>query len=180
VRPFATGAELLDALAELQPCIIVMSLRGSEPENLHVLANLRNRGFEWPVIALAENVTVSVAVAAMKQGALDVVEKPFETSLTDELLESVRQALLVSLAAAERVRRPLALIESLSPIELKVLRGLLGGHTNKSVAEICNLSVRTVEMHRARLLERLGVETLVKAVRIALEAGVEPMEGPAD
>jgi two-component system response regulator FixJ len=180
VRPFANGAELLDALAELQPCIIVMSLRGPEPENLHLLANLRDHRFEWPVIALADNVTVSDAVAAMKQGVVDIVEKPFETNLTDELLERVRQALLGSLAAAERARRPLALIKSLSPIELQVLRGLLGGHTNKHVAELCNLSVRTVEMHRARLLERLGVENLVKAVWIAFEAGVEPLDGPSD
>ena len=175
-RPFAGVLDFIASLAELQPAVILSPLSGSGSDVYLLLAELREREAPWPVIVLADKVEVSEAVALMKLGAFDVIEKPIEEQLLKEVIEDAHKDLVVTLATLNRMQRARALINALSPREIQVLQALLAGHPNKRVADLCGISVRTVEMHRANLLERLGVETLVGAVRIALEARVEPLD----
>jgi FixJ family two-component response regulator len=177
--PFVEATDLLGSLAELQPGVILLRLRGQFLATQSFLAAAQDRELGWPLIVLADAIQTSEAVAAMKLGASDVLNKPLQAQ---ELLEAIKSAgnkFTERLAAADRVRRARTRVDALSPRELEVLRALLAGYTNKRVAEICHISVRTVEMHRAHLLERLGVETVIGVVRVALEAGVEPLDEQA-
>ncbi len=178
-RPFSSGDDFLSSLAELRPGVILLRLLPNDPDPSAFLANLRERQLAWPVIALADGIGLPETVAAMKLGASDVVEKPIQVQVLLGAVESARQELTASLAAADRAQRSRARLEALSPRELEVLRALLAGYTNLRAAELCNISVRTVEMHRANLIKALGVETFVGAARVAWEAGVEPLNREA-
>jgi two-component system response regulator FixJ len=178
-RPFLNTSDLMASRAELQPGIVLFHLSEKTSSAHAVLAAVPKWQLRWPVVILADVIGASEAVALMKLGASDVIEKPVEAQALAEAIESAGRDLAERLIASDRVRRSQARINALTPRELEVLRALLAGYTNKRVAELCSISVRTVEMHRANLLERLGVETLVGAVRIALEAGVKPLDQDA-
>ena len=121
------------------------------------------------MIVLSGQADVTTAVRAMKAGAVDFIEKPYDA---DGLVEAIE-------AAMEKPGRPAirrqaakaaARIAMLSPREREVLDGLVAGRTNKSIAFDLGISYRTVEMHRARMLKRLGTRRLAEAVRLAVLA----------
>lgn len=179
VRPFLFGADFLGSLSELQAGVVLLRLVRSSTQSLELLSNIRRRGVHWPVIVLADEIGVSEAVAAMKLGASDIVERAAEVQVLVDALATAGEELAASLVTADRTARSRALIGALSARELEVLRALLAGYTNNRIASLCNISVRTVEMHRANLLHRLEVDSIVGAVRVALEAGVEPLRADA-
>jgi two-component system response regulator FixJ len=119
---------------------------------------------------------VSVAVQAMKAGAVDFLEKPFGE---DVLLASLTRAFGLLKDRAEKAERRTAAqgrIALLSSRESEVLRGLMAGHSNKLLARRLDISLRTVEMHRANMMDRLQVGSLAEALTLAVQAGVEPLE----
>jgi two-component system response regulator FixJ len=119
---------------------------------------------------------VSVAVQAMKAGAVDFLEKPFGE---DVLLASLTRAFGLLKDRAEKAERRTAAqgrIALLSSRENEVLRGLMAGHSNKLLARRLDISLRTVEMHRANMMDRLQVGSLAEALTLAVQAGVEPLE----
>lgn len=179
VHPFASAADFLAALAELAPGVVMMNLRGDAQGDLIVPDELRQRGIRWPLFVVAQDIDVSMAVRAMKLGAWDVIERPVELAALLDALDEALQKFVSDSGSADRTGRARALIAALPPRELQVLRALLAGYTNKHVAELCGVSVRTVELYRSHILERLGVGTMVGAVRIALEAGVQPWDREA-
>jgi len=117
---------------------------------------------------------VPTAVQAMKAGALDFIEKPIDE---DRLLAAVDAALrdgshkLRDAEAAQAAQR----IAPLSPRERQVLNGIVAGKANKVIAYDLDISVRTVEVHRARLLARLGTHSMAEAIRIAVMAALVSM-----
>ena len=155
--------------------MILLRVRSADAPVLAFLEELRERRLGWAVVALADEIGVCEAVALMKLGLSDVIEKPAQAPVLLEALQNASDHLSANLAATDRVQRSRAQIDTLSPRELEILRALLAGYTNKRVAEHFNISVRTVEMHRANMIERLGVDTLVGAAQLAFEAGVEPL-----
>ena len=174
-RPFQNGPDFLGSISELRPGVILLRVRSADAPALAFLEELRERRLGWAVVALADEIAVCEAVALMKLGLSDVIEKPVKAPVLLEALQNASNYLAANVAASDRVQRSRAQIETLSPRELEVLRALLAGYTNKRVAEHFNISVRTVEMHRANMIERLGVDTLVGAAQLACEAGVEPL-----
>ena len=127
---------------------------------------------ELPVIFMTGHGDVPMAVEAMRRGALDFVEKPFEHQA---LLARVREALTLAVRRREELaRRRLArsLLAGLSPREREVLRLVVQGRLTKQVAAELGISVRTAEVHRARLLHKLGVSSTPELVRLALEGGI--------
>ena len=166
-----SGFALLEALPSFHEGAIGCVLTdGRMPglDGLQLLRRLKGGGFRRPVVVMTAHGDVSTAVRAMKAGALDFVEKPFDDGA---LLAVVEAALGTSQAAgaagaddaAERVA-------ALSPREREVLDLLIAGKSNKLVARDLGLSPRTVEVHRARLMARLGVGSLAEAVRLAVQA----------
>jgi two-component system response regulator FixJ len=143
-----------------------------EMDGLELLQALAARGPLPPVIVITGHGEVPMAVQAMKLGARDFVEKPFEPRL---LLASIRDALArgsrAGGAADPVIARRLAL---LTPREREVLDQLVIGRANKVIARELAISPRTVEIHRARVMEKMDAESLSQLVRMAIAAGVAP------
>jgi two-component system response regulator FixJ len=142
-------------------------------DGLEVQARLRQMGVPLPVIVLTARGDVATAVRAMKAGAIDFIEKPFD----DEVLLNAIEASLAPAGQGDRADKALDAarrIAALSPREQQVLDALLAGRPNKMIAYDLGLSVRTVEVHRARMMERLGVRQLSEAIRLAIMAKLAP------
>lgn len=175
-RPFASGVDLLDSLAQLHPGCILLDVRMPEMDGFAVMDALAERAVEWPVIVMTGHGEVSVAVRAMKAGAIDFLEKPFDEAQLLASLERAFELLEDRRQRADRKRAAEQRIADLSTREREVLRGLMAGLANKLLARRLDISLRTVEMHRANMMFRLGVGSLAEALTLAVQAGVEPLE----
>ena len=179
VRAFESGQALLKMAGSLIPGCVVFNLE--EAGDLVVASELKAARAHLPVVAVgASGGDVGFAVRAMKAGAVDFLE----ASWTPEALQfAVRTALAEIHAEADRARggdEARARIAALSARERAVLEGLLAGGTNKTIGRALGLSPRTVEIHRARVMEALGAHTLSEAILIATAAGVRPANHDGD
>ncbi|WP_018266380.1 response regulator FixJ [Methylosinus sp. LW4] len=147
---------------------IVTDVRMPEMTGIELLLKVKNMGLSLPVVVISAHADVPLAVQAMKEGALDLLEKPF----TDEsLLSAVRQALAYDsgkrardLQAQEIQRR----LTTLTSRENEVLAALLRGQPNKIIAHELGISVRTVEVHRANVMAKMQAGSLPELVRMSL------------
>jgi two-component system response regulator FixJ len=170
--PFAGGAELLDILDHLMPACILLDL--DEPDNfgLDVLRELSERRPAWPVVALSARREVALAVETMKLGALDFLEKPVSAPALAAALAPAWKALEISVEESEARRSAQERVARLTAREVDISMALLGGWPNKTVAHEFGISVRTVEMHRAHIMAKLGVKNLAEAAVLATQAGL--------
>ena len=152
--------------------VILLDVQMPKMNGLAVQKALNERGCEMPVIVLTGHGDVSVAVQAMKAGAVNFVEKPYEKQVLlqainegFEHLDSLHQGALQKTEAEKR-------LSHLSPRERDILNGLVEGLTNKGIANSLDISPRTVEIHRANMMDKLGVDSLSAALRIAFAAGL--------
>ena len=175
-RPFVGGVDFVEALGELCPGVILLDLRMPDMDGFRVMTELTQRGVQWPVLAMTGHGEIAVAVRAMKLGALDFIEKPFAEELLLGCLDRAFVVLEEKTRSAEEQQAALDKLAQLTRRECEVLRGLLAGLPNKSLARRLEISLRTVEMHRANMMERLGVSSLAEALTLAVRAGVEPLE----
>jgi two-component system response regulator DctR len=161
---YASGVDFLAALAAepLRGCVL-LDVRMEPMSGLQVHDELVRRGVQLPVLFLSGHGDIAMAVDALRKGAYDFIEKPF---LDDSLLERVQHALAIDAArsqdnakAAERQAR----LDSLSEREHEVLRRVATGKLNKQIADELCIAVRTVEVHRARGLAKLGVRSAAEA-----------------
>jgi two-component system response regulator FixJ len=159
---------LAAASGRLTGCIL-LDLWMPGMDGLEVQTRLRRMGILLPVIVMTAGGDVQTAVRAMKAGAIDFIEKPFD----DEVLLNAIKASLAPAGQGDRADKTLDAarrLAALSPRERQVLDALLAGRPNKVIAYDIGLSVRTVEVHRARMMERLGVHQLSEAIRVAVMA----------
>lgn len=173
VRPFSSGVELLRQARALEPGCILLDIRMPGMDGLEVQQALREQGVALPVIIMTGHGDIAVAVRAIKAGAIDFIEKPFEKEILLSALDQGFSRLRKEerdLAKAERAELRIA---SLTPRERDVLAGLAQGLPNKTIASDLGLSPRTVEIHRANLMHKLGVHSLSEALRIAFAAGMD-------
>ena len=170
--PYTTpGAYLLEA-PHLSGGCVLLDVKMPGISGLEVQARLRAIGFVLPIIVLTGQGDIQTAVLAMKAGAFDFLEKPYEDEV---LLAAIEAALAASpddhihqaVESAQRIAR-------LSPREREVLDALVAGASNTVIAFDLGLSVRTVEVHRARMMERLGTRQLAEAIRLAILATLAP------
>lgn len=181
VETYASGPAFLDAPVSPEgarggggrACVLT-DVRMPGLDGIELLRRLRERGFREPVVVMTAHGDVSTAVRAMKAGAADFVEKPFD----DEALLATIGAALDDAARPGATADAAARIAALSPRERQVLALLTAGKSNKEVARDLDLSSRTVEVHRARLMAHLGVGSLAEAVRLAVQAELGPPHGP--
>jgi two-component system response regulator DctR len=166
------GQGLLDAAAALQGnwghAVVVLDIRMAPMSGLVTFEHLKAMACPWPVLFLTGNGDVSMAVAAVKNGAWDFMEKPFQDNV---LVDRVEQALAAAKAAGVSDQETLRLkqaLSSLSPREREVLDQLILGHYNKNIADHLGISQRTVEFHRANVFEKMGV---VSATELAHKLG---------
>ncbi len=168
----ASAEELLSRLDGLRPGCLVIDIRMPGMDGLALQLELAARGSRLPVIVVTGHADVGLAVRAMKAGAVDFIEKPYSVedlinAVTTALsrMADTRQTLAHADAAAQRVA-------SLTPRERDVLIRLVEGRPNKVIAHDLGISPRTVEIHRANLMEKLGCRSLAEAVRVAIAAGI--------
>ncbi len=172
--PFGSSADFLESLDDLEPGCILLDLRMPKPDGFDVMEELRRRDIDWPIIVMTGHGEVKSAVRAMKLGAVDFIEKPFAEST---LLACFEQAFRVLREREDDSRRRRAArdrVALLTARESDVLTGLLAGETNRQIGMRLGISLRTVEMHRGNMMERLGVANLAEALALALEAGLKP------
>lgn len=172
VQAYETGVELLKNVRNLEPGCVLLDIRMPEMDGLEVQRALREAGCLLPVVIMTGHGDVSVAVQAMKAGAVDFIEKPFDKQHLLSTLESARARLGQASASKDRGEEARHRLNVLTPREHDVLVGLVQGLPNKTIAYDLGISPRTVEIHRANLMEKLGVRSLSEALRIAFAAGL--------
>lgn len=175
VRPFASGGDFLDSLGMLAPGCVLLDLKMPELSGFDILDALGAHLRKFPSVAITGYGDLRTAVEAMKRGAMDFLEKPFTDEALLLALEEVFATLDDEVKADSAQRCAAKLVTSLSRRERETLQGLVGGLPNKAVANKLGISVRTVEMHRSNLMDRLGVKSLAEAAHIALAAGLKPL-----
>ena len=171
VETFASGVNFLKVARSLDPGCVLLDVRMPEIDGLAVQANMKEHGIALPVIVMTGHGDVTVAVAAMKAGAVDFLEKPFERA---ELLAAMDNGFArIEQTVYREDRAALAVIRlaALTPRECDVLKGLVHGLPNKTIAFNLGISPRTVEIHRAHLMTKLNVRSLSEVLRIAFAAG---------
>jgi two-component system, LuxR family, response regulator FixJ len=168
VSAFADAGGLLDELDGTTPGCAVLDVRLPDMDGLSLQRELRKRDIRMPVVFITGHGDIPMAVRAVNEGALAFLEKPFSD---DSLIEAVRHALAIDAerraGAAERaeVEERLA---GLTPRERQVLEALLEGKPNKLIARDLDVSVRTVEIHRGNLMQKMGAKSASHLARLAL------------
>ncbi|WP_395391330.1 response regulator [Novosphingobium sp. BL-8A] len=173
---FESGDAFLEVAPTLDPGCLLLDLHMPGTPGLQVLAAIGDAPSRFVPIVLTGEGDVSVAVQAMKLGAADFIEKPCDHLKLIAALEAAFSHQAASRAAAQRKEQAITMLEQLSPRERDVLMGLIDGQSNKVIAHDLDISPRTVEIYRAKLMEKLGVRSLSEALRIAFSAGLVPMD----
>ena len=174
VRLHESALAFLDAMTETATGCIVTDVRMPGIDGIELLRRLKARGFGLPVIVMTGHADVPMAVEAMKEGAVDFIEKPFDDDL---FLAAVRKALRLQEQHAQRdaqVTEVQARLHGLSERERQVLEGLVAGKANKVIAYDLGISPRTVEIYRANVMTKMQAGSLSELVRMALVVGGLP------
>jgi two-component system response regulator FixJ len=173
VSAYPSGVELLKEGKDLPPGCILLDVRMPEMDGLQVQEALKERGISHPVIVMTGHGDVTVAVQAMKAGAVDFIEKPFEKAVLLSAIEEGFSRIEHAGRSRARAEEAQVRLQALTPRERDVLEGLVRGYPNKTIAYDLDISPRTVEIHRANLMSKLGVASLSEALRIAFAAGLD-------
>jgi FixJ family two-component response regulator len=180
VETFAGAQELLTRpLANAHGCIL-MDIKMPHTTGIELQAKLMDSGVGLPIIFLSAHADVALTVRAMKAGALDVVTKPFKASA---LLDAVRRAIArdearhVQQDEYEQVRQR---FETLTPREQTVMNLVVAGNRNRQVAALIGASVKTVKVHRSRVMAKMRASSLPELVRMANRLGLPQSADPTD
>lgn len=172
VECYGSGLVFLNDIEAKQPGCILLDIRMPAVSGLKLQEALVSQGVTWPLVILSGHGDITAAVTAMKAGACDFVQKPYQGKA---LVAAIKAAFLKweqQGSGTSEIGRSAELLAKLSKRELEVLQALGRGLPNKLTAHELGISIRTVEMHRANLMGKLGVRSLSEALRIAFEAGM--------
>ena len=172
VQTWPSGVAFLKEARNAPTGCILLDVRMPEMDGLEVQQALLTNGIAMPVIVLTGHGDISIAVRAMKAGAVDFIEKPFEKAILLEAIEVAFDRLEDREARAGRAEDARTAVAGLTAREQDVLDGLAQGLPNKTIAYDLGISPRTVEVHRANVMTKLGVRSLSEALRIAFAAGL--------
>jgi len=173
VETYDSGTDLLKNSGDLKDGCILLDIRMPGMDGLEVQQALQDRGVGLPVIIMTGHGDVALAVKAMKAGAVDFIEKPFDKGALLSSLGEGFSRLSRKEVTGERKRDAEVRLQCLTPRERDVLDGLAQGLPNKTIAYDLGISPRTVEIHRANLMTKLEVRSLSEALRIAFAAKEE-------
>jgi len=171
VRLHESASAFLDHVKQAAAGCIVTDVRMPGLDGIAFLRHLKARGFHLPVIVMTGHADVPLAVEAMKEGAIDFIEKPFDDEI---FLRTIRTALERNEQTARQGAETAAAqarLQSLSERERQVLEGLVAGKANKVIAHDLGISPRTVEIYRSNVMTKMQVRSLPELVRLALAAG---------
>jgi two-component system response regulator FixJ len=175
VVAYSSGTAFLGGLSDAAPGCILLDIHMPGITGLEVQGRLRERNLSWPVVVLTGQGDVGIAVQAIRNGAFEFLEKPYQNETLLGVLKEAFEKLEALNEESTRVAEARALIAMLTNREHQVARGLLAGLPNKLIAFELDISIRTVEIDRANVMDKLRARGLSAAVRVALAAGVEPL-----
>jgi len=170
VTTFTSADEFLKNYKNEQGCV-VMDVRMPGMSGLEAQEEMKNRGITLPLIFITGHGDVPMAVRALKRGAFDFIEKPFNDQL---LLDSVQKGLKMNNQAMESLVRNELIdkrIATLTPREKEVMIRVTEGKPNKVIAHELSVSIKTVEVHRARMMEKMAASSVAELVKTALQYG---------
>jgi FixJ family two-component response regulator len=170
VATYATAREFLSGDAAVQPGCLILDIRLPGTNGLELQERLVALGSSIPVIVISGYADVPLAVRAMRRGAIDLLEKPFDHQL---LLDRIRQAVEIDRQTHLRRRdtaRVKARLDRLTPREREVMRLVVQGYANKRIAATLGISMKTVEAHRAHVMRKMKAESLAELVKMAPSA----------
>ena len=172
VTLFEGAQAFLDALPGLAFGCVLSDVRMPGIDGIELLKRLKTQGNSFPILIMTGHGDVPLAVEAMKLGALDFLEKPFEDDRLIAMIETaIRQG--ESAAKGEAVAQDIAArVASLSPRERQVMDGLVAGLSNKLIAREYDISPRTIEVYRANVMTKMQANSLSELVRLAMRAGL--------
>ena len=173
IEPFVSGVEFLKKARDLEPGCVLLDIRMPGMDGLEVQQALTEQGIALPVIIMTGHGDITTAVRAMKAGAVDFIEKPFEKPALLAAITIASARLKNDDRRRSRAEEASTRLNVLTPRERDVLNGLVEGLPNKTIAFDLGISPRTVEIHRANLMAKLGVKSLSEALRIAFAAAEE-------
>ena len=162
VATYESGADFLERYVPGQPGCLLLDVRMPGMSGLHLQDELLRRGVRLPMIFITAHGDVAMAVAAVRKGALDFLEKPFDD---ETLIRSIRGALEGDAEMRDTSRR----LATLSPRELEVLGRVVEGKLNKVIAEDLGIAVKTVEFHRKRIMGKVGAKTAADLIHFAVQ-----------
>jgi two-component system response regulator FixJ len=175
VATFAAAGEFLGFAATLRLGVLIADIRMPEMDGLELQQRLNERSLQFPLVVITGHGDVSLAVRAMKAGAVDFIEKPFTVEvILDSVAVGLDRLLIAGPQADDLAATAAARLAELSPREREVLEGLLSGLPNKSIAYDLGISPRTVEIHRARVMEKMHARSLSELIRFSLATGMQP------
>jgi len=170
VRTFTSAQQFLGEYDSEQPGCLVLDVRMSGMSGLELQSRLKELAFEIPIIIITGHGDVPMAVEAMKAGALDFIEKPFRDQT---LLDNIQKAIEVD-ARMRRNRKETrdvqSRIQNLTRREHQIMALLVLGKTNKTIAYELGISQKTVDFHRANILDKAGVDSVVELLRLTQKA----------
>jgi two-component system response regulator FixJ len=180
VRSWKSATAFLDAVERVDPGCILLDIRMPDIGGLEVQQHLQQTSVDLPVIILTGHGDIGAAVKAMRAGAVTFLEKPLEVDVLLQALTEGFERLANASAASAREDQAIRMIARLSERERDVLGGLTRGLPNKYIAYDLDISPRTVEIHRANLMSKLGARSLSEALRIAFSANFGKQTVPRD
>jgi two-component system response regulator FixJ len=180
VRTHASATAFLEVAPDIRNGCLVTDLRMPDIDGVELLRQLRMRDAMLPAIVVTGHGDVQMAVEAMKNGALDFIEKPFSDEM---LIESIRRAVEQASSdrdAAATEMRMRERLDSLSEREIQVLKGVVQGQPNKTIAFELGISPRTVEVYRANLMSKMQAKSLAELVRMVMDIDLDALTPRAD
>jgi len=172
VSPFTSAHDFLDVVDGLAFGSVLLDVKMPGMDGLELLDRLRQRDIRLPVVMISGYGDISMAVKAVKAGAVDFIEKPFEPDELVAAIEDSQRQFDTEAGDAQSDPFENTPLEILSKREQQVLRLLLDGDQNKVIAYKLDISPRTVEFHRAKMMKRLSVGTFAELVRVAVSSGM--------
>jgi RNA polymerase sigma factor (sigma-70 family) len=168
---FGSAEEFLDGHDPAAIAVAVIDVRMPGMSGLQLQDELIARGVTYPVIFITGHGDVPMAVTAMKKGAVDFIEKPFDQGGLKSLVERMLADARTRASENERRRLSEALMAKLTPREQQVLERIVAGRLNKQIADDLGISIKTVEAHRANIMDKLEANTVADLMRTVLAGG---------
>jgi len=168
VRAFASAESFLAEYDEQHPGVLIVDVRMPGMSGLELQEQLIARKSTMPVVFITGHGDIPMAISTMKKGAVDFLEKPFDETALREIVGRMFEQANLRLTQAKAVRQHEAMLARLTSREQQVLERIVAGRLNKQIADDLGISIKTVEAHRANIMEKLQVTTVADLMKVAL------------
>ena len=168
VRAYASAESFLAEYDEQQPGVLIVDVRMPGMSGLELQEQLIARKSTMPVVFITGHGDIPMAISTMKKGAVDFLEKPFDETALREIVGRMFEQANQRLSQAKAVRQHEAMLARLTSREQQVLERIVAGRLNKKIADDLGISIKTVEAHRANIMEKLQVTTVADLMKVAL------------